>query len=127
MSQVNNWHLQAMDLAERAFLAKRGGDAALAGRLTREAFQLERQAAEAMIDQWSVEPTRSVLLRSAASLAIDCREYREAERLLAAGLAGDPPPEIALELRELLGTVYGNRSLALPDTAGSTGMPAVTA
>ena len=31
----------------------------------------------------AAEPTRSVLLRSAASLAIDCGEQRDAERLIA--------------------------------------------
>ena len=47
------------------------------------------------------EPTRSVLFRSAASLAIDCKEYLEAERLIGEGLAGNPPPDIRIELREL--------------------------
>jgi hypothetical protein len=42
------------------------------------------------------------LLRSAATLALDCGEYRQAERLASIGLAGNPPAEIAVELREVL-------------------------
>ena len=49
---------------------------------------------------------RSVLHRSAASLALECGALREAERLIAAALSGDPPDEIAEELRDLLEQVY---------------------
>jgi hypothetical protein len=35
-------------------------------------------------------------------LALQCQEYREAERLIATALSGNPPVEIAEELRELL-------------------------
>jgi hypothetical protein len=49
----------------------------------------------------SAEPTRSVLHRSAAALAVECGEAREAERLIAVALAGNPPEEIAEELRDL--------------------------
>ncbi|MCL4203791.1 MAG: hypothetical protein KJ000_14920 [Pirellulaceae bacterium] len=54
---------------------------------------------------------RSVLHRSAASLALNCEEYRLAEKLLAVGLAGDPPPEIAEEMRDLLEQIYARREL----------------
>ncbi|HEX5271222.1 MAG TPA: hypothetical protein VFW33_12065, partial [Gemmataceae bacterium] len=57
----------------------------------------------------SLEPTRSVLHRSAASLALECGEYREAERLIATALAGSPPETIAEELRDLLHRVYFDR------------------
>ena len=54
-----------------------------------------------MIESEESEPTRSVLHRSAASLAFRCGEYREAERLIARALLGNPPEEIADELRRL--------------------------
>ena len=54
---------------------------------------------------------RSVLHRSAASLALNCEEYRLAEKLLAVGLAGDPPAEIADEMRDLMEQVYSHREL----------------
>lgn len=66
------------------------------------AYLLEKQAAE----QSQTEPTRSVLHRSVATLALDCGEYREAERLVAAALAGSPPEQIANELREVLDALY---------------------
>jgi hypothetical protein len=46
------------------------------------------------------------LHRSAAALALECGVLREAERLIAAALSGDPPNEIAEELRDLLEQVY---------------------
>jgi hypothetical protein len=38
---------------------------------------------------------------------MQCGEYREAERLIAMALSGEPPYEIADELRHLLQQVYG--------------------
>jgi hypothetical protein len=99
---MNEAHNQAMVLAEQAFAARRRDDQASATQLARRAFILEKQVAE----QSQTEPSRSVLHRSAATLALDCGEYREAERLIAAALAGDPPGPIANELREVLDAVY---------------------
>ena len=48
-----------------------------------------------------MEPTRSILFRSAASLAISCEEYVAAEQMICDGLAGSPPPDIRRELRSL--------------------------
>ena len=47
------------------------------------------------------EPTRSVLHRSAASLAIDCDNFPAAEPLITIALSGNPPDEIADEPRDL--------------------------
>ncbi len=91
-----------------AFTAKLRGDLQQASELFRQAFDYERKAAELIANDNDAEPTRSVLHRSAASLAIDCGEYREAERLVAIALSGNPPDEIADELRELLEQVYAN-------------------
>lgn len=44
--------------------------------------------------------------RSAASLAIQCGRYREAEQLIAKALSGNPTEEIARELRQLLQNIY---------------------
>lgn len=102
MNEVNELHQQAMKLAEQAFRARRQNDAITARSLARQAYELEQQAA--MLAQ--TEPTRSVLHRSAATLALNCGEYREAERLAASALGGSPPPAIANELREVLDAVY---------------------
>lgn len=102
-----------MEFSDEAFLAKRQGDNARALNLSQEALRLEAAAAELVKDDLTAEPTRSILYRSAASLAIDCGNIREAERLIATALAGDPPAEIAEELRDLLEQVYFERHLAV--------------
>ena len=98
MKSVRELHTKAMDLAELAFVVKLRGNLEKANQLSRQAFEYEAQAAKLVPDEPSSEPTRSVLYSSAASLALDCNEFREAERLIAAGLAGYPPEEIAEEL-----------------------------
>jgi hypothetical protein len=104
MSSTHDHHHEAMRLAEEADRLRKQGDLQAAARQFRLAFERERQAAESTPLQQ--EPTRSVLHRSAATLALECSEYREAERLIAAALSGDPPDVIADELRDLLERVY---------------------
>ncbi|MEG4170351.1 MULTISPECIES: hypothetical protein [unclassified Microcoleus] len=101
MSQIESLHKQAMDLAEAAAVASLRGALELAAQLTRQAFEQETQAAALIASALDAEPTRSVLHRSAASLAIECGELRMAERLIATALSGNPPAEIAEELKDL--------------------------
>lgn len=103
--QINELHNQAMEFAEEAFLSKKRGNEEEAQSLFRRAFELEARAAR-IVAQTDVEPSRSVLLRSAATLALDCGETREAEKLVAIALAGDPPETIADELRDLLDQIH---------------------
>ena len=112
MSQINNLHDQAMAYIDEAFLAERRGDQAGAHEHYRKALKLEIEAAELLRDELTIEPSRSVLYRSAASIAMSCGQYREAERLIAVGLAGKPPSEIAEELRTLLEQVRAEQHLA---------------
>jgi hypothetical protein len=101
MSQIQTLHQQAMDLAEAAAVARLRGALEQAAQFTRQAFEQETQAAALIADTLAAEPTRSVLHRSAASLAIECGELQIAERLIATALSGNPPPEIAEELKDL--------------------------
>jgi len=110
MNTINQDHEMAMEFADQADAAKRTGDVQQAALLYRQALDYERRAASGVAPNLSAEPTRSVLHRSAASLALDCGELREAERLICAALAGNPPEEIADELRDLLQTIYAQRS-----------------
>ena len=105
MNNASQLHNEAMDLAERAQFAQRGKDHDLAIQLFHQAFERERDAAMSFFGKLDEEPTRSVLFRSAASLAISCQEFREAERLISAALYGSPPEEISEELRDLLENV----------------------
>lgn len=113
MKSINELHDAAMDFADQAFLARRRGDNNAAKSLTRRAYEYELKAAEYLRDDFNAEPSRSVLYRSAASLAMECGETREAERLISTALVGNPPNEIAEELRNLLEQVNFERHLRL--------------
>jgi len=106
MKQFHDLHHEAMRLVDEAEAARRQGNVQLARERLHQAFDHERQAADLVNGDFSLEPTRSVLHRSAASLALECGALRDAERLIAAALSGDPPAEIAEELRDLLEQVY---------------------
>lgn len=101
MSEIQEKHTTAINLAEAAFVAKLRGDVEQALLLTRQAFEYEQAAATLIANQLDVEPTRSVLHRSAATLAVNCGELEAAERLIATALSGNPPSQIAEELKDL--------------------------
>lgn len=113
MTTVLDLHRRAMDLADAALEAKRLGDEDRFKKLSGQAFDNERRAAEMIAGDLAAEPTRSVLHRSAASLALDIGDHRSAERLIAVALTGNPPEEIAEELRDLSEQVYFQRHLEL--------------
>lgn len=100
-SIVNDLHEKAMNLADMAFYEQKKGNIYKAKKLFKEAFENEKKAAMYLVNQFEIEPTRSILFRSAASLALDSKAFREAEKMLAYGLTGNPPEEIAKELRDI--------------------------
>jgi hypothetical protein len=107
LTNVSRLHETAMAFAEQALLSP---DSRQAGKLFRSAFEHERKAAELLGGAYDYEPTRSVLYRSAATLARDCRDFSEAKRLIQEGLMGNPPGNIAAELKELLRLVHSDES-----------------
>ncbi|MBI5834582.1 MAG: hypothetical protein HZB16_19970 [Armatimonadetes bacterium] len=88
--------------ASKAVLAQSAGRSEEAADLFSRALGLEVQALRPLPLPHRVEPTHSVLCRSAATLALDCGNARLAEKLACEGLAGDPPPPIDDELRQVL-------------------------
>lgn len=113
MNHTAELHNRSMDCAELALLARLRHDHDEAGRLFRESLELELQAIREM-ETDPVEPTFSVLHRSAATLALDCDDANLAERLVAAALSRDAAPsDIREELRDLLEKVYFRRHLQL--------------
>ena len=102
--KVTQLHRKAMEFADESMVARLLGDREEYLRLTKLALDKEAAAADLMVDE-DIEPTRSVLHRSAATLAWRCQEYERAKRLVYRALAGNPPPEIEWELNDLLGTV----------------------
>ena len=100
MSDLNKFHDEAMDKAFFADQERRRGN-------EERALDLELKALAEItesIDQDGL--TWSVLHRSAGWLALDCNRPRLAEQLACKALAGDPHPEIAEELRDLLAETY---------------------
>jgi hypothetical protein len=113
MSKINDLHEKAMALCDEAFFAKRKGDMDSFMKFSHQALEFETEAANLLKDNFDDEPSRSILYRSAASIAIDCKELRQAEKLIAMALVGNPPNEIAEELRDLLEKVHFSRHLEL--------------
>jgi hypothetical protein len=110
MQDIETLHREAMEFVDQAVVARQRGDISIGLELARSAFAKERAAADLVAAQLDLEPTRSVLHRSAAVLALECSEFREAERLIGRALAGNPPFEIANELGDLLiEEVYSHR------------------
>ena len=98
-------HNAAMEHADAAICAHQAGDDAAALWYSRQAFEAECAAALLVLDLPDNEPTRSVLLRSAACLALNAGNKQEALRTVALALAGNPPREIEDELIEVLDAI----------------------
>ena len=109
MTVGGDLHNQAMDCAGRAYIARMRGDEQEAQRLFTEAYEKEVAGIEALEEDERAEPWHSVLHRSAAWLALDCNRPREAEKVAAKALAGEPHPEIAVELRDVLEVALSRR------------------
>ncbi len=107
---VKELHREAMKYNDLALIAKRD-DPSKVAEYSRKSFEFEKQAFVLFSSESNEEPTRSVLLRSAANLAMLSSQPREAEKLISIGLAGDPPEELAEELRDILQQVNFFRHL----------------
>ncbi len=111
MSAINKLHDEAMDFSSVALMERARGNIDRAAEMFEQALKSEL-AAIAELDE-PVEPTFSVLHRSAATLALDCGQLRLAEQLVAKALAQEPPFAIAEELRDDLEQANFQRHLEL--------------
>ena len=94
MNELDRLHQEAMELVDRAILCRRQGKLEAAIELLNAAFIQEKTAAADLSAlDLELEPSRSVLHRSAASLAIECHEFRSAEKLIGLALSGNPLAE----------------------------------
>lgn len=93
-------HRLAMAACEAADFARGHGDLRKHREALKKALGLERSAAQLL--PLALEPTRSVLFRSAASIAAELSDWSSVRVLVSSAFAGNPPPEIAEELRECL-------------------------
>jgi hypothetical protein len=113
MTTVKDLHPQAMDLADEAFRLRRKGSDTEARFFFLQALELEHKAASLLPPTEESEPSRSILYRSAASLAYNGEDYKTAERLIANALLGFPPLEIREELKNLYEDINFMRHLAV--------------
>ncbi len=102
MNTLEALHDEAMDLAEEAFSARRSGDAERAEALFRESLARESQVVERVKARFDYEPSRSVILLGAASLASNIGDHALARRLIYMALSGNPPDNVRQDLEHLL-------------------------
>lgn len=90
-----------MTFAFDALMAKKNGDFPKFIDFTKKALRLESHAAHLFFMSKGQHPTLGILFRSAAILACDCGDFKQARRLIKKGLLGNPPEDIEEELKEL--------------------------
>lgn len=106
-------HDEAMELAELGLSARSRGDLVEAERRFAAAYAIERRAVDLIASDHDLEPTRSIMLRSAATLAFNSGLGREAEQLVGMALAGRPPGFVREELLDLIEEINFRRHLGL--------------
>jgi hypothetical protein len=109
---VKDLHKEAMRYNDLALIAKKD-NSFLANEYFLKAFEFEKQAYILFSSQSLEEPTRSILLRSTANLAYHAGKLAEAEKFVALALSGNPPANIADELRDLFQQINFYRHLSL--------------
>lgn len=108
-------HKAAIEIFKQANAELEQGNKRKYSKLLKEAFELEKSAAEYLKDKKDIEPTRSVLYRSAANLALLSKKYIDAKRLATEGLLGTPFEELKIELESII--TEAEKSLSLIETS----------
>lgn len=111
-------HAKAMELYDAALIARRSGNEEEFRLQLNAALQEETAAATQFAAETDLEPTRSILFRSAATLALTAYAFDKALELSAAGLAGTAPATIRAELVGLV--KEANYRLHILETEGIT-------
>lgn len=106
---ANVLHEQAMVVYDRSLSLRSAGKQTEAVAALRAALELETAAAERLRHRKEAEPSRGILYRSAATLAVQVGDFETAESLVLRGLDGSPPPYVAGELKSLLRNVRRRR------------------
>lgn len=111
MNSVNNFHKKAMEFADLGLKKRAHGNAEDSLVCFEQALRYELKAINELDRKDGL--AWAVLHRSAGTLALDCRDFRQAEKIVATALAQEPHPAIAEELRDLLEQIYFQRHLDL--------------
>jgi hypothetical protein len=102
MSDTREIHRQAMALVHQSFDARDSGNQEEYIHFTKLAFELEQEAAMRLVTKFEAQPTRTVLFRSAATLALNAGLYAEAKKLVYLGLAGNADKMLEEQLNDVL-------------------------
>lgn len=96
MSNVREIHIKAMSLVNQSMSIENIVDKNI---LLKQALELEIEAAMVLFNNFEAEPTRSVLFRSAATIAFNVGEIDTCERMIFCGLSSE---KIPLEVKDEL-------------------------
>lgn len=110
-SPARDLHSKAMESLARADVARLSGKPRSVKRHLTLSLTLEEQAAYVLRERYDAEPTRSLLFKGAAIIALRLSDWRKAEQMVAYALAGNPPIAVAEELRNLLEDIHFNRHI----------------
>ncbi|MPM14012.1 hypothetical protein SDC9_60372 [bioreactor metagenome] len=105
MSLVFDLHKKAMEYSQQALLARANADESLSSDLYNKALKCEIEAISNIPKNTSSEPTLSILISSAASLAYKAGDTRLAYKLSKQGLQNSPPEYIRNNLNIILSTI----------------------
>jgi len=97
-SRMRELHHKSMRLVDEADKMRRMGYPDLSNELNSRAYELEIESAGLSV----TEPSRSVLYRSAATLAWRCGRYEDARKAIALGCTDATHSEIRAEFHDLL-------------------------
>lgn len=95
-------HKEAMDFSFKAKQALEAGDHTLAFDLYKKAADMESQVAEFYFDKVELEPTRSILIRSAAFLNLKAGQIESAQKFIFFGLLNTKDELIRSQLNNAL-------------------------
>jgi hypothetical protein len=101
VSNTRELHERAMELFEASLLARHAEDEGRMNRFLAQALKLECEAADTVADDYALEPTRFLLHRSAAAMALSSFDTKTARRYVEAAFEGKPPAEVESELQKL--------------------------
>jgi hypothetical protein len=96
MKDIRGLHDRAMDLYELGLIAAREGNMEESRRLFARALKEEIKAADSV--PYDLEPTRSILHQSAASIALKIGDTHGAMKYIDAGLVGRVPAQLKEEM-----------------------------
>lgn len=111
-------HQQAMELSFRAKECLKYDNYTDAFDYYKKAAELENQVAEFYLDKPELEPTRSVIIRSAAYLNLKAGLVEEAQKLIFFGLLNLKDELIKIQLNEALEILMSLRDLETQNAAG---------